>query len=277
MRLCTFLFLVWIEVSVCIGYAIVTECILHSAAVYPVSVCILCHGNIIALVIIKTVGAAAGITSCVSTGIAIVSIVAIISVVAVIISVVAVIISVVAVIISAVVIWIIIAVIIGYTILTKGVNNAVSIYPVSVAVFINCDQISLIVIETAGLSSSAVVIVVITAVIVISAVVVIIVAVSTLRIVGKACTVAVCDTVCIKIINRSAAVYPVSVAVLIDINCVAVAVINILTVLVGIRIAIGRSCASGLGLCCTVRLGRCCIILFSLRCCCDAYSLLPST
>ena len=140
MRLCTFLFLVWIEVSVCIGYAIVTECILHSAAVYPVSVCILCHGNIIALVIIKTVGAAAGITSCVSTGIAIVSIVAIISVVAVIISVVAVII-------SAVVIWIIIAVIIGYTILTKGVNNAVSIYPVSVAVFINCDQISLIVIE----------------------------------------------------------------------------------------------------------------------------------
>ena len=263
MRLCTFLFLVWIEVSVCIGYAIVTECILHSAAVYPVSVCILCHGNIIALVIIKTVGAAAGITSCVSTGIAIVSIVAIISVVAVII--------------SAVVIWIIIAVIIGYTILTKGVNNAVSIYPVSVAVFINCDQISLIVIETAGLSSSAVVIVVITAVIVISAVVVIIVAVSTLRIVGKACTVAVCDTVCIKIINRSAAVYPVSVAVLIDINCVAVAVINILTVLVGIRIAIGRSCASGLGLCCTVRLGRCCIILFSLRCCCDAYSLLPST
>ena len=137
MRLCTFLFLVWIEVSVCIGYAIVTECILHSAAVYPVSVCILCHGNIIALVIIKTVGAAAGITSCVSTcvstGIAIVSIVAIISVVAVII--------------SAVVIWIIIAVIIGYTILTKGVNNAVSIYPVSVAVFINCDQISLIVIE----------------------------------------------------------------------------------------------------------------------------------
>ena len=192
MRLCTFLFLVWIEVSVCIGYAIVTECILHSAAVYPVPVCILCHGNIIALVIIKTVGAAAGITSCVSTGIAIVSIVAIISVVAVIISVVAVII-------SAVVIWIIIAVIIGYTILTKGVNNAVSIYPVSVAVFINCDQISLIVIETAGLSSSAVVIVVITAVIVISAVVVIIVAVSTLRIVGKACTVAVCDTVCIKI------------------------------------------------------------------------------
>ena len=227
MRLCTFLFLVWIEVSVCIGYAIVTECILHSAAVYPVSVCILCHGNIIALVIIKTVGAAAGITSCVSTcvstGIAIVSIVAIISIVAVI--------SVVAVIISAVVIWIIIAVIIGYTILTKGVNNAVSIYPVSVAVFINCDQISLIVIETAGLSSSAVVIVVITAVIVISAVVVIIVAVSTLRIVGKACTVAVCDTVCIKIINRSAAVYPVSVAVLIDINCVAVAVINILTCL----------------------------------------------
>ena len=210
MRLCTFLFLVWIEVSVCIGYAIVTECILHSAAVYPVSVCILCHGNIIALVIIKTVGAAAGITSCVSTcvstGIAIVSIVAIISVVAVIISVVAVII-------SAVVIWIIIAVIIGYTILTKGVNNAVSIYPVSVAVFINCDQISLIVIETAGLSSSAVVIVVITAVIVISAVVVIIVAVSTLRIVGKACTVAVCDTVCIKIINRSAAVYPVSMTI----------------------------------------------------------------
>ena len=213
MRLCTFLFLVWIEVSVCIGYAIVTECILHSAAVYPVSVCILCHGNIIALVIIKTVGAAAGITSCVSTcvstGITIVSIVAIISIVAVI--------SVVAVIISAVVIWIIIAVIIGYTILTKGVNNAVSIYPVSVAVFINCDQISLIVIETVGLSSSAVVIVVITAVIAISAVVVI-VAVSTLRIVGKACTVAVCDTVCIKIINRSAAVYPVSVAVLIDIT-----------------------------------------------------------
>ena len=78
----------------------------------------------------KTVGAAAGITSCVSTcvstGITIVSIVAIISIVAVI--------SVVAVIISAVVIWIIIAVIIGYTILTKGVNNAVSIYPVSVAV-----------------------------------------------------------------------------------------------------------------------------------------------
>ena len=73
--------------------------------------------------------------------------------------------------ISAVVIWIIIAVIIGYTILTKGVNNAVSIYPVSVAVFINCDQISLIVIETVGLSSSAVVIVVITAVIAISAVV----------------------------------------------------------------------------------------------------------
>ena len=103
MRLCTFLFLVWIEVSVCIGYAIVTECILHSAAVYPVSVCILCHGNIIALVIIKTVGAAAGIAI-----VSIISIVAIISVVAVIISVVAVIISAVAVIISAVAIWIII-------------------------------------------------------------------------------------------------------------------------------------------------------------------------
>ena len=220
-----FLFLVWIEVSICIGYTVITKCILHSAAVNPVAVRILCHGNVISLVIIETVG-----TSGVAIAIVVIIIVVIIIVVIIAVIIVTIIITVIIIVIIAVIfvsaavvaVWIIIAVIIRYSILTKRINNTIAVYPVSAAVFVDTDQIALIIIKAVCLNIPAIII----AAVIITAVC------SIWFVIRKICTIAVCDAIRIKIVNGTAAVYPVSVAVLIYINSISITVINILTIFI---------------------------------------------